>query len=90
MNFGANNELHQAMKKHLQAGITPGQFGMDALRVDELRLPQLPPELENVSAPSSDFSQKSFSASIVGWMSPVVARLRSGLVGLIQVRRVRT
>ena len=38
MHYDHNHELHNAMKNHLRAGITPALFEMDALRLDEMRL----------------------------------------------------
>lgn len=36
MNFGPEKDLHNAMKTHRRAGVTPGLFDMDALRIDEM------------------------------------------------------
>lgn len=38
MYYDHKHELHNAMKNHLRAGITPALFEMDALRLDEMRL----------------------------------------------------
>jgi hypothetical protein len=37
MQLGTEKDFHRAMSKHLWSGVLPGQFGMDALRIDELR-----------------------------------------------------
>jgi hypothetical protein len=36
MNFGPEADLHNAMNRHRRAGVTPGLFDMDGLRIDEM------------------------------------------------------
>lgn len=37
MRFDMDTQLRDARRKHLRAGSLPGQFGMDGLRLEEMR-----------------------------------------------------
>lgn len=85
MQLRKEKDFHRAMSKHLRAGVLPGQFGMDALRIDELK--RHPACFANGRPTSSGNVPSPAFGSIFDKLVEVLGRLCEALLRESAIRR---